>query len=123
MIEYTILVEKVELEQGRIEFKVIPQNETDAEPISKRLVMPIERFEALILLPEEEILVELRNEIIQMNHFFQKVWTHQITVKNATVPGTLMTDFVDYVYPVVTQTEVDAVLAPPTPPEDPEIII
>jgi hypothetical protein len=124
MIEYTIKVASLLLDKGIIDIQVIPQNESLASTIPKRIHIPEERFTYLMSITPDEVLVELRNDIMRLNRFFQKTWSQELSAKNSVVSPELLAAE-GQIFPVVTQEEIDAFMPAEVVPVilDPEVII
>lgn len=123
MIEYTIVVNNINEQTGKMVVTVNPQvanteYEDMCSPISTKIQMTNDRLNEIMSLitynANNEVesvdgaLVELRKEIISQNNYFQEKWQKEIANRTVTIPDE-MKAWLGHEFPAVTQEEIDSV--------------
>ena len=78
MIEYTIRVAAIDVKRGLVSVILLPQGDTEAEPLSKTVHVNQSRLSEINAMTDEGKLIALREEIMRGNAMYQDEWQEQI---------------------------------------------
>jgi len=123
MIEYTIRVQRILLNQGQVLVYLTPVNAEGLEPLRHVVHIQKERFEELSAMDANAILEAIRSDIVKASPSFQYRWEVQQAAIDAALPESVLA-VEGQEFPVVTADEqVASIPVEPAPVEPQEVVI
>ena len=123
MIEYTIKVQRILLNQGQVLVFLTPTNANGLEPLRHVVHIQKERFEELSTMDANAILEAIRSYIVKCSPSFQYQWEIQQAAIDANIPTSVMSAE-GKEFPVVTADEqVASIPVEPASVEPQEVVI
>ena len=90
MIEYTIKVQRILLNQGQVLVFLTPTNANGLEPLRHVVHIQKERFKELATMDANAILEAIRSDIVKCSPSFQYQWEIQQAAIDAHIPTSVM---------------------------------
>ena len=122
MIEYTIKVQRILLNQGQVLVFLTPTNAEGLEPLRHVVHIQKERFEELSAMEANAILEAIRAEIVKASSLFQYKWAIQQAAIDAALPESVFSAE-GREFPVVTADEQTALIPEPAAPVEPQEVV
>ena len=122
MIEYTIKVQRILLNQGQVLVFLTPTNAEGLEPLRHVVHIQKERFEELATMDANAILEAIRADIVKASSSFQYQWAIQQAAIDAALPKSVFSAE-GREFPVVTADEQTAILPEPAASVEPQEVV
>lgn len=122
MIEYTIKVQRILLSQSQVLVYLTPVNAEGLEPLRHVVHIPKDKFTHFAKMSANEILQDVRDEIVKHSHIFQHKWEMQQAAIDAALPESVFSAE-GREFPVVTADEQTAVIPEPVALAEPQEVI